>query len=148
MSVKINKNGNEYPLGVIPQHYPADRVYLDGDTSKNVQDELLPIRYSLTLINGWTGSVGVEVTKSGRITSIGGVLNGVNATSDIFADASTDLSDCITNHKLPVSVQATEILANLSSTIKITFVHADSAWTAQCTTRTGAFAMNSIYNKT
>lgn len=37
MSIKINKNGNEYPLGVIPQHYPADRVYLDGDTTKNVQ---------------------------------------------------------------------------------------------------------------
>ena len=45
MSIKINKNGNEYPLGVIPQHYPADRVYLDGDTSKTVQDAILPKSY-------------------------------------------------------------------------------------------------------
>ena len=43
MSIKINKNGKEYPLGFMPEHYPADRVYLDGDTTKNVQgaiDEL------------------------------------------------------------------------------------------------------------
>lgn len=43
MSVKINKNDKEYPIGIMPQHYPADRVYLDGDTTKNAQgaiDEL------------------------------------------------------------------------------------------------------------
>ena len=39
MSIKINKNGKEYDLGFIPEHYPADRVYLDGDTTKTVQDE-------------------------------------------------------------------------------------------------------------
>lgn len=40
--VKIKKDGQEYGIGVMPQHYPADRVYLDGDTSKTVQDELFP----------------------------------------------------------------------------------------------------------
>ena len=40
MSIKINKNGKEYDLGFIPEHYPADRVYLDGDTSKTVQGEI------------------------------------------------------------------------------------------------------------
>lgn len=40
MSIKINKNGKAYPLGFMPQHYPADRVYLDGDTSKTVQDAI------------------------------------------------------------------------------------------------------------
>lgn len=40
MSIKINKNEKEYPLGFMPEHYPADRVYLDGDTSKTVQDRL------------------------------------------------------------------------------------------------------------
>ena len=40
MSIKINKNGKGYPLGFMPQHYPADRVYLDGDISKTVQDAL------------------------------------------------------------------------------------------------------------
>ena len=38
MSMKVNKNGKEYDLGFMPEHYPADRVYLDGDTSKTVQD--------------------------------------------------------------------------------------------------------------
>lgn len=38
MSMKVNKNGKEYPIGNMPMHYPADRVYLDGDTSKTVQD--------------------------------------------------------------------------------------------------------------
>lgn len=38
MSIKINKNNKEYDLGFVPEHYPADRVYLDGDTSKTVQD--------------------------------------------------------------------------------------------------------------
>lgn len=38
--MKVNKNGKEYPLGFMPEHYPADRVYLDGDTSKTVQSEI------------------------------------------------------------------------------------------------------------
>ena len=33
------KKGNERKIsGNVPQHYPADRVYLDGDISKNVQE--------------------------------------------------------------------------------------------------------------
>lgn len=40
MSAKINKNGKEYPLGFMPEHYPADRVYLDGDINKTVQNEI------------------------------------------------------------------------------------------------------------
>lgn len=40
MSMKAIKDGNEYPLGFMPEHYPADRVYLDGDTSKTVQDAI------------------------------------------------------------------------------------------------------------
>jgi hypothetical protein len=34
----IKKNGTDYPLLTMPNHYPGDRVYLDGDTTKNVQD--------------------------------------------------------------------------------------------------------------
>lgn len=41
MSVKINKNGKRYDLGFMPEHYPADRVYLDGDTDKTVQEAVL-----------------------------------------------------------------------------------------------------------
>ena len=36
----LKKNGTDYLFGFIPLHYPADRVYLDGDTSKNVQDNM------------------------------------------------------------------------------------------------------------
>lgn len=39
-NIKIKKDGQEYDIGVMPQHYPADRVYLDGDTTKTVQDEI------------------------------------------------------------------------------------------------------------
>lgn len=35
------KKGNKKLLtGQIPLHYPADRVYLDGDTTKSVQDAM------------------------------------------------------------------------------------------------------------
>lgn len=40
MSMKVNKNGKGYSLGFMPEHYPADRVYLDGDTTKTVQDAI------------------------------------------------------------------------------------------------------------
>jgi len=39
-NVKIKKDGQEYDLQTMPLHYPADRVYLDGDTSKTVQDAI------------------------------------------------------------------------------------------------------------
>ena len=44
MSAKINKNGKEYPLGFMPEHYPADRVYLDGDINKTVQDAITGLK--------------------------------------------------------------------------------------------------------
>ena len=57
MSVKINKNNKEYPLGFMPQHYPADRVYLDGDTSKTVQDAIDGMEF--TTITGITAGEGI-----------------------------------------------------------------------------------------
>ena len=38
--VIIKKDGTDYPIQTIPLHYPADRVYLDGDINKTVQDRL------------------------------------------------------------------------------------------------------------
>lgn len=35
----LKKNGTDYLFGLIPIHYPGDRVYLDGDTTKTVQDK-------------------------------------------------------------------------------------------------------------
>jgi len=38
------KKGNKQRLcGQMPAHYPADRVYLDGDKTKTVQDALTPL---------------------------------------------------------------------------------------------------------
>lgn len=51
MSVKINKNGKEYDLGFMPEHYPADRVYLDGDTTKNVQGAVDDLTSKIKLIS-------------------------------------------------------------------------------------------------
>ena len=69
MSVKINKNGKEYDLGFMPEHYPADRVYLDGDTSKTVQDAVVRMsgEYSFTAT-----STGLSV----NISNIPNIPNG------------------------------------------------------------------------
>lgn len=66
MSIKINKNDKEYPLGVMPQHYPADRVYLDGDTSKNVQDFADDIRCDKTTAG--TYQLRATVDAQGNVT--------------------------------------------------------------------------------
>ena len=54
------KKGNTKLLaGQIPLHYPADRVYLDGDTTKSVQDYVSPIgNHQIEYIpfgKGWNG---------------------------------------------------------------------------------------------
>lgn len=74
MSGKINKNGKGYPLGFMPQHYPADRVYLDGDTSKTVQDAITWTRVDSTLGNTpinlpteWRELI-IEVNMDGNVT--------------------------------------------------------------------------------
>jgi len=75
MSIKINKNGKEYPLGFMPKHYPADRVYLDGDTTKTVQDECVrktgdTMTGDLTLEKqGTVLTIRAGGSKSTRITS-------------------------------------------------------------------------------
>lgn len=40
MRVAIIKNGVKYIFSFVAKFFPADRVYLDGDTSKNVQDAI------------------------------------------------------------------------------------------------------------
>lgn len=141
----VKKDGIDYPLQTMPLHYPADRVYLDGDINKTVQD-LKTSAYLVTLKNGWTGYFLVNVSLDNQITGISGYLDGTNATSDTFADASINLSDCITNHKLPVSTQASLIKFNQTDNNYITFVNSGSTWTANSELRT-LFALNNIYMK-
>ena len=69
MSIKINKNGKEYDLGFMPEHYPADRVYLDGDTTKTVQDAIDELNGKI--ISGVflvTVQIGINVISSGNIS--------------------------------------------------------------------------------
>lgn len=72
----IKKNGTDYKLPMLAEHYPADRVYLDGDTSKTVQDSIDEIDetvdnmnfIAMTGITAGTGISDVGMTKA----SIGG----------------------------------------------------------------------------
>ena len=36
----IKKDGTDYPLQTMPLHYPADRVYLDGDITKDAESAI------------------------------------------------------------------------------------------------------------
>ena len=51
MSIKINKNGKEYPVGVIPKNFPATNTSYDnsqsGLSADNVQDAIDEVVYSV-----------------------------------------------------------------------------------------------------
>lgn len=59
----IKKNGTDYKLPMLAEHYPADRVYLDGDTSKTVQDEidnLKKYQYTRKVSNSFTSTDSID----------------------------------------------------------------------------------------
>ena len=62
----IKKNGTDYKLPMLAEHYPADRVYLDGDTSKTVQDFADDIRCDKTTAGTYT--LRATVDAQGNIT--------------------------------------------------------------------------------
>jgi len=72
--VIIKKNGTDYPLLTMPNHYPADRVYLDGDTTKTVQDKCAR-KADLTNLDltGTTNTTGSTIA-SGTYFYLNGVL--------------------------------------------------------------------------
>lgn len=88
--VIIKKNGTDYPLLVMPNHYPADRVYLDGDTSKNVQDKVAR-KSDLTNLDltGTTNTSGSTIA-SGTYFYLNGVL--VRAKTAIASGATFTLN--------------------------------------------------------
>ena len=96
MSVKINKNGKEYDLGFMPKHYPADRVYLDGDTSKTVQ-ELVARKSDLTNISQ-SGATATQAISSGTYFYLNGTL--VRAKTDIANGATFTLN---TNYEVVIA---------------------------------------------
>lgn len=100
MSVKINKNGKEYPIGVMPQHYPADRVYLDGDTTKNVQDELTISQQEASIID--TSKIfGVNSCKRyGKVSTVELRCNSYGISSNSSENIATIDAKYVPNHQI------------------------------------------------
>ena len=72
MSMKVNKNGKGYPLGFMPEHYPANRVYMHGDIEDDVESAInrLIVKDTFTytlgaLSSGSQGWFEKSVAKSG-----------------------------------------------------------------------------------
>lgn len=85
------KKGNKKLLtGQIPLHYPADRVYLDGDTTKNVQDKVAR-KADLTNLDltGTTNTTGSAIA-SGTYFYLNGTL--VRAKTAIASGATFTLN--------------------------------------------------------
>ena len=66
MSTYIRKNNTTHEQKEMPMCYPADRVYLDGDTDKNVQDFADDIRCDKTTAG--TYQLRATVDAQGNVT--------------------------------------------------------------------------------
>lgn len=86
----LKKNGTDYLFGLIPLHYPADRVYLDGDTTKTVQDKVAR-KADLTNLDltGTTNTTGSTIA-TGTYFYLNGVL--VRAKTAIASGATFTLN--------------------------------------------------------
>ena len=88
MSIYIRKDNVTHEQKEIVRLFPADRVYLDGDTSKNVQDVIDGLKIKTKTVNGTTNANGnlslalttdntvVQVTASGGYPCIPWVYEG------------------------------------------------------------------------
>ena len=86
----IKKNGIDYPLLTMPNHYPADRVYLDGNTTKNVQDKCARKADLANLdLTGTINTTGSTIS-SGTYFYLNGTL--VRAKTDIASGATFTLN--------------------------------------------------------
>lgn len=65
----IKKNGTDYKLPMLAEHYPADRVYLDGDINKTVQDALSISSGVVTFDSNWGGSI-AALKKVGHVCTL------------------------------------------------------------------------------
>ena len=118
----LKKNSTDYPLLTMPNHYPADRVYLDGDTTKTVQDKCAR-KADLTNLDltGTTNTTGSTIS-SGTYFYLNGVL--VRAKTAIASGATFTLN---TNYEVVTVGGLNAVMED--ATIK----HIDSS------TQTGAY---------
>ena len=102
------KKGNKKLLtGQIPLHYPADRVYLDGDTTKNVQDKVAR-KADLTNLDltGATNTTGSTIA-SGTYFYLNGTL--VIAKTDIANGATFTSGTNYENAIIGKEVRSTKV---------------------------------------
>lgn len=85
MKLGIKKGNQRKIISNMPIHYPADRVYLDGDTTKSVQDKVAR-KADLTNLDltGTTNTTGSTIA-AGTYFYLNGVL--VRAKTDIASGA-------------------------------------------------------------
>lgn len=110
----IKKNGTDYPLLTMPNHYPADRVYLDGDTTKSVQDKCTR-KADLTNLDltGTTNTTGSTIS-SGTYFYLNGVL--VRAKTAIASGATFTLN---TNYEVVTAGGLNEVCTISQATASI-----------------------------
>lgn len=65
----IKKNGTDYKLPMLAEHYPADRVYENGDINKNLQNKFAIINDTTPSTAGGTKDISFPqgFTKSNSI---------------------------------------------------------------------------------
>ena len=120
MSVKINKNNKEYPLGFMPEHYPADRVYLDGDLSKTVQDFI-----KVKLVYSASPSTGFDET----VTLPKGTYILFLRANPVSASAAIDFT--LKKDNITVALQAAPAGTPLSMTIPLLVTNSSSEFKIQ-----------------
>lgn len=104
------KKGNTKLLaGQVPKHYPADRVYLDGDTTKSVQDKVAR-KADLTKLDltGTTNTTGLTIAVR-TFFYLNGVL--VRAKTDIANGATFTLN---TNYEIPTDGGLNRLLSDIN----------------------------------
>lgn len=112
----LKKNGTDYPLLTMPNHYPADRVYLDGDTTKNVQDAvdksqamIATVQPNLTAIKAY--AKGEQFVYNGLLYK---VTTAINSGGTITIGGNCELADSVTEQIRDI---LTEYIIGVSVTI-------------------------------
>lgn len=79
----IKKNGTDYELPMLAEHYPADRVYLHGDTDDDVESAIDILAHSDTITTATSdnGSVSLKATIRGKIVIISATATLANRTA-------------------------------------------------------------------
>ena len=118
------KKGNTKLLaGQISLHYPADRVYLDGDTTKNVQDKVARKKDLTNLdLTGTTNTTGSTIA-SGTFFYLNGTL--VRAKTDIANGATFTLN---TNYEIPADGGLNQIKTKEIDISGISLNYSENGW--------------------